>query len=151
MGILKLNNNQECEKKLLSKKPKQINSDPDPEEFSDGLFSDCRLETSWEDALMLATVLNTPEPMMEEENLFNSVWEIDVHSSGAPSDYFLIAENNNESEMFTFPKEASDEDLDDCWGYGSFHAPAAMVEGINIDENAERNNNITDNKAICSW
>eukprot|EP00092_Neocalanus_flemingeri_P068132 GFUD01083211.1.p1 GENE.GFUD01083211.1~~GFUD01083211.1.p1 ORF type:complete len:355 (-),score=116.06 GFUD01083211.1:166-1230(-) len=151
MGILKFDSNQEGEKKLLSKKPKQINSDPDPAEFSDGLFSDCRLETSWEDALMLATVpehsiLNTPEPMMEEENPFNSVWEIDVHSSAAPSDYFLIAENNNESEMFTFPKEAS-EDLDDCWGYGSFHAPAAMVEGINIDENAERNNNVTDNKA----
>eukprot|EP00092_Neocalanus_flemingeri_P035971 GFUD01039165.1.p1 GENE.GFUD01039165.1~~GFUD01039165.1.p1 ORF type:complete len:350 (+),score=120.73 GFUD01039165.1:119-1168(+) len=151
MGILKFDKNQEGEKKLLSKKPKQINSDPDPAEFSDGLFSDCRLETSWEDALMLATVpeqsmMNTPEPMMEEENPFNSVWEIDVHSSAAPSDSFLIAENNNESEIFTFPKEAS-EDLYDCWGFGSFHAPAAMVEGINIDENAERNNNVTDNKA----
>eukprot|EP00092_Neocalanus_flemingeri_P025296 GFUD01027428.1.p1 GENE.GFUD01027428.1~~GFUD01027428.1.p1 ORF type:complete len:359 (+),score=124.76 GFUD01027428.1:158-1234(+) len=155
MGILEFDINQEGKRKVLPKKPKQTTSDSTPAAFSDELFSDYSLETSWEDALMMASVpeqsvMNTPEPMMVEENPFNTVWEIDVqmnHYSAVPMDSFLIAENNNESEMFTFPKEAS-EDLDDCWGYGSFHAPAAMVEGINIDENAERNNNIADNKAI---
>eukprot|EP00092_Neocalanus_flemingeri_P030224 GFUD01032803.1.p1 GENE.GFUD01032803.1~~GFUD01032803.1.p1 ORF type:complete len:355 (+),score=125.18 GFUD01032803.1:364-1428(+) len=152
MGILEFDINQEGKRKVLPKKPKQTTSDSTPAAFSDELFSNYSLETSWEDALMMAsvpeqTVMNTPEPMMEEENPFNSVWEIDVqmnHDSAVPMDSFLIAENNNESEIYSFPKEAS-EDLDDCWGQSSFHAPAALVEGINIDENPDEMNN---NKAF---
>lgn len=150
MGILQLDLHQD-RKKVLPKKPKQTVPERDQE-----LFSDYGLHTSWEEALWEATVpnqsLNTPEQtMMEEENPFSSVWDINVDVSGdsaAPSEACVVAENNNEPEVYSFPKEI-DENVDDCWGHGTFHAPAALVEGISLNEDKKNihigvNNNVID-------
>ena len=42
-----------------------------------------------------------------------------------PSEARILAENNDLSENSSFPSD----DLDDNWGHGSYHAPAAVVEG----------------------
>jgi len=69
--------------------------------------------------------------------------EVEVNNNVAiPSGAVLIAENVNDEESYSFPEEAS-EDPKDFWGLHTFqdsnmqHAPAALVEGINCDENED--------------
>jgi len=154
MGILQLDTSQQGTKKILPKKPKQTNSNPDPPVFDDTLFNDFEIDTNWEDDFWMATMpkqsaLSTPEPMVEE-NQVDSIWDMTVPVSAepvAPTEAFILAENNNnESEMFSFPQEVS-EDIDDCWGHGSF--PAALVEGIEeVADEDEVNNNIVNKTLI---
>jgi len=150
MGILKVDTKQEGKMKALPKKPKQNISDLSTSDFSDELFSNYNLTPSWEEAFLTAAspeqpgmnttepaLMSTPEPMMmEDENIFDSVWDFNVevnNATPAPSEANVIAENNIEIETFPFPTQESEE-LDDCWGLPSFHAPASMVEGIRFDE-----------------
>jgi len=159
MGIFKCEPKQ-GEKKVLPKKPKNNQSDHVTSDFSDELFSNYTLTPDWEEALWSATnpeqrmednsgagVLNTPEhpmhdmseetdtteeqvmipdhamsdvpePTMVEEDVWNI--NVDVSNEGiVPPEASLIAENN----------------LDDCWGFNTFHdQSSSMVDTLeNID------------------
>jgi hypothetical protein len=163
MGILKVDTKQEGKMKILPKKPKQNISDPSTSDFTDGLFSNYNLAPSWEEAFLTAAspeqpemntsepaLMSTPDPMMmEDENIFDSVWDFNVevnNASPAPSEANVIAENNIEFETFSFPTQESEE-LDDCWGWPSFHAPASMVEGIRFDETEDDKTSSASDKA----
>jgi len=163
MGILQIDPKQEGKIKVLPKKPKQYNSDPPTSDFTDELFSNYSLTPSWQEAFWTAAspeqhvicttepaLMNTPEPMMmEDENNFDSVWDFNVevnNVSSAPSEANVIAEHNNENETFSFPTQESEE-LDDCWGLPSFHAPASMVEGIRFDKDKTEKKSIASDKA----
>lgn len=80
MGILLLNMQEEVQKKNLPLKPKVTNLGPDPPTFEDPLFSDYNLDKMLEENLGTTdqSVLNTPEPVLEPENVFNSIWDHNV-------------------------------------------------------------------------
>jgi len=157
MGILKFDPNQ-GEKKVLPKKPKNHQANHDESDFSDELFANYNITPDWEEAFWTATnpepgMLSTPEagllnitdhllnfgerditqgqdlvtpdhvmtdaaePMMVEED----VWNIDVDVN---NDTIVPQEAN------VIAVKMENEELNDCWGFNSFHAPPSMVEGI---------------------
>jgi len=114
------------QKKLLPKKPigKEFDTNFD--------YDDNMLDISFDENLWMSG-----EPQLErenpttngEENCFQHIWDINVmvsQDSAPPSEAQLIAESPDNT--FDFPKDASEE-FDDNWGQGSYHAPAALVEG----------------------
>jgi len=80
MGILHLDMQDEVQKKNLPLKPKVTNLGPDPPTFEDPLFSDYNLDKMLEEDFGTTnqSVLNTPEPVLEPENVFNSIWDHNV-------------------------------------------------------------------------
>ena len=121
MGILsKEVKQQAAQKKFLPMKPNGGESNTDQLTIAD---VDDILDTSLEDDLWLDTfpdqgILGTTEPAMEEENCFQSIWDINVAVSedcAPPSEACILAESNS------VLKEACG-DLDESWGHGSYHA-----------------------------
>ena len=116
---------QEGKMKVLPKKPKQNSSYPTPSDFTD-------------------------EPnIIKEENIFDFVSDFNVVvniASPSPSEANVITENNITLETYGSPKQES-EDLDDCCGLTSFHAPASMIEGLRFDENETDRKSIESGKA----
>ena len=89
-------------------------------------------EELWLDTFPEQSKLGTTEQTMEEENCFHSIWDINVAVSedfALPSEACLLAENTGLEETYSFLNKAC-VDLDESWGHGSYHAPAALVEGI---------------------
>merc|ERR1712123_563432 len=88
------------------------------------------MNTSDQDMINTQDMLDTLEPMMVEEDNYDSVWDFNVdvdNVSTAPPEANVIADNNIQYEPHSLLKQESEE-LDDCWGLTSFHAPASMVE-----------------------
>jgi len=107
------------EKKLLPKKPtgKEFDTNFD--------YNEDMLDISFDEDFWMSE-----EPAQEEEtsatNCFQHIWDINVtvcQDSVPPSEAQLIAESPNNT--FDFSEDA----FDDNWGQGSYHAPAALVEG----------------------
>jgi len=114
------------EKKLLPKKPlgKEFVTNFD--------YDEDMLDISFdEDFWMSGEPEQEGEPPVTsgEENCFQHIWDINVmvnQDSAPPSEAQIIAESPDCT--FVFSKDASEE-FDDNWGQGSYHAPAALVEG----------------------
>jgi len=114
------------EKKLLPKKPlgKESSTNFD--------YDENMLDISFDEDFWIS---GEPEEGGEspttngEENCFHDIWDINVmvsQDSAPPSEAQIIAESPDND--FVFSKEASEE-FYDSWGQGSYHAPAALVEG----------------------
>jgi len=139
MGILKVNPNQEHERRILPKKPKQ--NDPMPSASSEEVLFD---SPTWDEELLRITGFQSdcPEPVIMEESM-DEIWNIDVEVTNGnitPEDASIIAQNNFEFENLQAPQQPSAEirsygfeDVDDVWGPNSLVSPA-VVEGINIED-----------------
>lgn len=127
-------------KKLLPKKRELSELDTNFS-FDEDMFD----EDFWLSAEPKRVRMNT----LEREGIcFKSIWDINVmvnEDSTPPSEAQVIAEHNNKEDTFLFPKEAS-EDIDESWGYDSYHAPAALVEGrhdgVDLDQAVASNTDI---------
>lgn len=143
MGALQNSDyNQECKKKLLSKKPTEDSRYTQVVTSSEQIFTnevfgeEARLDTSWEEDLWRAATpaqeLVDNGPVTDQEPS-DQVYYVDVevnNNSSIPGEAVIIVENNK--ELWENPA--------DFWGLESFnsssmhHAPAALVEGLNHDE-----------------
>ena len=90
MGILKLDLKQSVgEKKSLPKKPKQRENGTD--HFGNDIFDISLEEKLWVEKQV---TLSTPEPFIEEEDCFKSIWDINVMLSedcAPPSEAHILA------------------------------------------------------------
>ena len=120
MGMLSTEMKQQAaNKNFLPMKPNGRESITDLSIIADVDILDTSLEEDlWLDTFPDQGILGTTEPEMEEENCFQSIWDINIAVSEdcAPtSEACILAESNS------VLKEACG-DLDESWGHGSYHA-----------------------------
>ena len=106
MGILSTEMKQQAaQKKFLPMKPNGGESNTDQSTIADVDIGDDILDTSLEEDLWLDTfpdqgILGTTEPVVEEENCFQSIWDINVAVSedcAPPSEACILAKKATQS------------------------------------------------------
>ena len=103
MGILKLEIKQQVgEKKSLPKKPKQTENGTD--HFRNDILDISLEDNHWVAGVVKQVPLSTPEPFMEEEDCFKSIWDINVMLSedcAPPSEAHILATTKNNYQNLT--------------------------------------------------